>query len=179
MGTQLLATGPGKAGRNPPPAQRMPTSNADACAPANAASGAGSPRCVGSRVDLAAWGSQSGTACRQNGCVPTSTVTGWPWKKVCGRRRVAHRRSRAGSPLPLGVRRDEYAGDARSPAREAGRGDRTVAPCPRPAVRPGLASTERYASVRGVHPIGRLYRCVAIRRNATRTPDETRGHAWC
>lgn len=130
-------------------------------------------------VDLAAWGSQAGTACRQNGCVPTSTVTGWPRRKVCGRRRGSHRRSRAGSPLPLGVRRDKYVGDARSQAREAGRGDRTVAPCPRPAGRPCLAGTKRFAGVRGVHPIGRLYRCVAIRRNTTRTSDETRWHAWC
>jgi hypothetical protein len=92
---------------------------------------------------------------------------------------VSHRRSRAGSPLPLGVRRDEYVGDARSPAREAGRGESTVAPCPRPAGRPDLAGTKRVAGVRGVHPIGRLNRCVAIRRNATRTPDGTRGYAWC
>lgn len=64
MGEKLLATGTGKAGRTPPPAQRM-CGLVNRCK-RNSAShgiGAGSLRCVDETVDYAARGSRESTAC--------------------------------------------------------------------------------------------------------------------
>lgn len=66
----------------------------------------------------------------------------------------SHRRSRSGDTVALTGRRDENAGDARTPAREAARGERTVAPCPRGAVHRATKTPAADAHRRGVQPVG-------------------------
>lgn len=94
--------------------------------------GAGSPRCVDELVDYAARGSREGTACRGNSWCRRPSEHERHWKNSFGRRRGSHRRSRSGNAFAL-MDVAMNTSVPRALAREAGRGERTVAPCPRPA----------------------------------------------
>lgn len=134
MGGELLATGPGGGGAKP---RRRPS----ACrhwkqmrAPAHAVSGAGSPRCVESRVDYAAWGSHVGKACRQHSCLPTSQVHTGPWQNIWGRRRGFAPAQPGRERSRFAGRRDEYV-DAARPKRA--RLDEGIEQLPPALARPG------------------------------------------
>lgn len=132
--------GPARRGETPPPSQRMRPRKTCKRDSARLGIGAGSPRCVEETVDYAARGSREGTACRRTVGVAGHRRTSVIEKPVLGGGGVSHRRSRAGRTVSL----TDVATNTSVPralAREAGRGERTAAPCPRPAGRRILDAT--------------------------------------
>lgn len=127
----------------PPPSGRMTALSTRESAIAHARTGTGSPCCGEGRVAFAAWGSQrqhvmpvaqSAPTFRENSGIAQTPADGGGG---------SHRRSRTERTLAL---RDVATNTSmpRAPAREAGRGDETLAPCPRPAAQRALERTKPF-----------------------------------
>lgn len=152
---QLLATGTGRGGAN----RRRPSARSPDDTERRVLRGAPA-EARGPRVRRIAarqalhWGQAS--SARRAGrtveqAVPEKNIH--PRKTSTGRRRFAPAKP-VGKHGRFDGRRDENAGDARTPAREAARGERTVAPCPRGAVHRCTKTPTANGQRRGVQPIG-------------------------
>lgn len=134
MGAELRATGTGKAGRTPPPAQRVPTLEMRASATARSTVSARGPRAASMSELIEQRGAAENARHAERRVGVADHEGRMASKKRYGRRRGSHRRSRSESTVALSNVATKTS-TMRAPGAQGWTRGRDSCPCPRPAGR--------------------------------------------